>query len=124
MARGGIRSAGMERAPAWIALWFSVMVVAGVAINAAAPKWLDFLSFWAAAQMIGGNPYDVAAHAAVEASAGATRDGLLPFVHPPTLVGGWAGGSDVLVGMAARGAAPGGDAGRRDAADPALFVQL
>jgi hypothetical protein len=82
MGRAGVRSA-LERAPRWIALWFAAMIAAAAAINWAAPKWLDFISFWAAAQMVGGNPYDVAAHAAVEATAGVARDGLLPFVHPP-----------------------------------------
>jgi hypothetical protein len=83
MGRAGLKSAWGARAPRWIALWFAAMIAAAVAINWVAPKWLDFISFWAAAQLIGGNPYDVAAHAAVEATAGATPDGLLPFVHPP-----------------------------------------
>jgi hypothetical protein len=65
---------------------FVCYAVYSTAVNIVAPKGVDFVSFWAAAKLaLQGTPalaYDVAAHRAVELTAGPV-DGLLPFPYPP-----------------------------------------
>lgn len=65
-----------------VATCFVIIVGAACAVIFGSPRAVDFVSFWGAAQMLGENPYDVAAHALVE-SAVVPLQGILPFVHPP-----------------------------------------
>jgi hypothetical protein len=72
-----------------LALSFSVLfayyALYSCIVNVIAPKGIDFVSFWAAAKLaVEGTPslaYDVAAHHAMELTAGPV--GLLPFPYPP-----------------------------------------
>ena len=73
-----------------VALGFAILFVVYAAyaiwVEFDHPPGVDFVSFWAAAILAAqGDPalaYDVAAHRAVELTAGAVR-GLLPFPYPP-----------------------------------------
>lgn len=75
-----------DRAAALIVAVFVGVIATACWINFVDPRPVDFLSYWAAAQMaIEGRSeaiYDIAAHRSVEMSA-APLGGLMPFPYPP-----------------------------------------
>ena len=77
---------GYDRIAALVAAAFIGLVATACWINFVHPRPVDFLSYWAVAQMAlegrGEAIYDIAAHRSVEMSA-VPIQGLLPFPYPP-----------------------------------------
>ena len=75
-----------NRTAALIAAVFLGLIATACWINFVSPRPVDFLSFWAAAQMAlegqGAAAYDIIAHRSIELSAAPLR-GLMPFPYPP-----------------------------------------